>query len=133
MLFMGPTSSIFDIVTFLVMFYVMGWNNNGYVGLFQTGWFLESLLTQSAVIIILRSNKFPFHNTYPSLPVVLSLALTLLIGFMLVLTPGLEIFTPLSTPESAKVIGYIIAIVCGYIVTAQLAKVLYIKIFRSWL
>jgi Mg2+-importing ATPase len=94
---------------------------------------LESLLTQSAVIIILRSNKFPFHNTYPSLPVVLSLVLTLLIGFMLVLTPGLRIFAPLSTPESAKVIGYIVAIVCGYIVTAQLAKVIYIKIFRSWL
>jgi magnesium-transporting ATPase (P-type) len=90
------------------------------------------LLTQTAVIIILRSNKFPFHNTSPSLPVVLSLTAILLIGLILVLTPGLEpIFSPLSLGSTSMIIPYILIIVAGYIGMAQLAKVGYIKLFRS--
>jgi hypothetical protein len=45
----------------------------------------------------------------------------------------LKIFSPLSEPNDAIMIGYIMAIVGGYIVTAQLAKVVYIKLFHSWL
>jgi Mg2+-importing ATPase len=89
-------------------------------------------LTQTAVIIILRSNKFPFRNTAPSLPVVLSLTAILLIGLILVLTPGLyPIFSPLSLDHHAVVIGYIVLILVGYIVMAQLSKTAYIKLFHS--
>jgi hypothetical protein len=52
----------------------------------------------------------------------------------MVLTPGLQpIFSPLSIDNHAMIIGYILLIVAGYIVMAQLAKVGYIKLFHSWL
>jgi hypothetical protein len=64
--------------------------------------------------------------------VVLSLTAILLVGLMLVLTPGLQpIFSPLSVGENAMVIGYIFAIVAGYIIMAQLSKMAYVKLFHS--
>jgi Mg2+-importing ATPase len=89
------------------------------------------LLTQTAVIIVLRSNKFPFHNTAPSLPVVLSLIAILLIGFILVIAPGLNpVFSSLTNAYS-PIIAWIILVVFSYIIVAQLSKVAYIKLFHS--
>lgn len=143
MLVMGPISSIFDIATFLIMFFALKWNNNSCENLFQTGWFLESLLTQTIVIIVLRSNKFPFHKTSPSLFVVLSLTLLFLVGIILTLVPGLEpIFTSLVDPTKAdptnnfvhpEIIGYIFLLGIGYVGLAQCTKVAYVKIFKDWL
>ena len=58
MIFIGPISSIFDYATFFTMLYVFdSWNNPP---LFQTGWFVESLLTQTLIIHIIRTVKIPF-------------------------------------------------------------------------
>ncbi len=58
MVFIGPISSIFDYATFGMMLYIFGaWNNPP---LFQTGWFVESLLTQTLIIHIIRTAKIPF-------------------------------------------------------------------------
>jgi hypothetical protein len=63
---------------------------------------------------------------------VLSLTAILLVGLILVLTPGLQpIFSPLSASDNVIVIAYILAIVAGYTIMAQLSKMTYIKIFRS--
>jgi uncharacterized integral membrane protein len=84
------------------------------------------------VVIVLRSNKFPFIKTSPSLPVILSLLLTLIVGFLLSLTPGLNpIFSSLT--QQPIIIGYIFAMAAGYIVLAQFSKMCYIKLFNSWL
>ena len=57
-LFIGPISSIFDYLTFFMMLYVFNcWHNPS---LFQTGWFVESLFTQTLIIHIIRTNKIPF-------------------------------------------------------------------------
>src|SRR5207249_3612238 len=58
MLMIGPISSIFDYVTYFMMVYVYSaWDNPA---LFQTGWFVESLLTQTLIIHIIRTAKVPF-------------------------------------------------------------------------
>jgi P-type Mg2+ transporter len=72
-LFIGPCSSIFDYTTYLMMLYVFGcWNTSTPVhaahsaSLFQTGWFVESLLTQTLIIHIIRTNKIPFLQSRAS-------------------------------------------------------------------
>ena len=66
MIFIGPISSIFDYVTFFVMLYVFNaWANPS---LFQTGWFVESLLTQTLIIHIIRTRKFPSYRAGQARP-----------------------------------------------------------------
>jgi Mg2+-importing ATPase len=59
-LFIGPISSIFDYTTFFVMLYVFGCWDPARASLFQTGWFVESLITQTLIVHVIRTNKIPF-------------------------------------------------------------------------
>jgi P-type Mg2+ transporter len=75
-LFIGPCSSIFDYTTFLLMLYLFGcWDTSTTAqaahsaSLFQTGWFVESLVTQTLIIHIIRTNKIPFLQSRASWPV----------------------------------------------------------------
>jgi len=103
-LFIGPCSSIFDYSTYLVMLYVFGcWNvatpaaAAHSASLFQTGWFVESLLTQTLIIHIIRTNKLPFIQSRSSLPVLGMGLLIMLVGVLLsVSSAGRPLgFTPL--------------------------------------
>src|ERR1700747_482041 len=68
MVFIGPISSIFDYATYGMMLYVFGaWTKPS---LFQTGWFVESLLTQTLIIHIIRTAKIPFLLSRASLPLI---------------------------------------------------------------
>jgi Mg2+-importing ATPase len=68
-LFIGPISSIFDYLTFFMMLYVFNcWNNPA---LFHTGWFVESLFTQTLIIHVIRTNKIPFIQSRASWPLIL--------------------------------------------------------------
>ena len=60
-LFIGPISSIFDYTTFFVMLWVFHCWDPSRAPLFQTGWFVESLMTQTLIIHVIRTNKIPFH------------------------------------------------------------------------
>lgn len=69
-LFIGPISSIFDYVTFFMILYLFkSWGN---AALFHTGWFIESLFTQTLIIHIIRTNKVPFIQSRASLPLIVS-------------------------------------------------------------
>ena len=89
-LFIGPCSSIFDYTTYLLMLYLFGcWNISTpaaaahSASLFQTGWFVESLLTQTLIIHIIRTNKIPFLQSRASWPVVNMGLLIIAIGVAL--------------------------------------------------
>ncbi len=88
-LFIGPISSIFDYTTFFVMLYVFGCPNaaKGSHSLFQTGWFVESLLTQTLIIHIIRTNRIPFLQSRASWPLTVTTAVIMGIGMVLPLTP----------------------------------------------
>jgi Mg2+-importing ATPase len=63
-LFIGPISSIFDYLTFFMMLYIFNcWDNPA---LFHTGWFVESLFTQTLIIHVIRTNKIPFFQSRAS-------------------------------------------------------------------
>ena len=65
-LFIGPISSIFDYTTFFVMLYVFGCWDPARASLFQTGWFVESLITQTLVVHVIRTNRIPFIQSRAS-------------------------------------------------------------------
>jgi Mg2+-importing ATPase len=84
-LFIGPCSSIFDYTTYLMMLYLFGcWNNES---LFQTGWFVESLLTQTLIIHIIRTHRLPFLQSRASWPLILTTMTIMAVGIWLPYSP----------------------------------------------
>ena len=134
MLCIGPVSSVFDIATFLLMWFVFGCNtaaNPALVGLFNAGWFVESLISQTLIIHLIRTPKLPFVQSRAAAPVV---ALTTAIMAVGILIP----FTPLGaaagfTALPANYFGWLLLIVLGYMLLMQIVKTLFIRIRRDWL
>jgi len=84
-LFIGPCSSVFDYTTYFVMLYVFGaWNNPA---LFQTGWFVESLLTQTLIIHIIRTNRVPLLQSRASWPLIATTVAVMTAGLWLPFSP----------------------------------------------
>ncbi len=94
-LFIGPISSIFDFATYGVMWFVF----KGYLNpsLFQTGWFVESLVSQTLIIYIIRTNKIPFIQSWPSKTLLIATLSIVAIGCYLPFSPlaGALKFSPL--------------------------------------
>jgi Mg2+-importing ATPase len=117
-LFIGPISSLFDYLTFFMMLYVFNcWHNPA---LFQTGWFVESLFTQTLIIHVIRTNKIPFLQSWASWPLILSSVIIVAVGAGLTVSPlaGALGFVPL--PPLYWLLLAII-LVC-YVVLTQLVK-----------
>lgn len=102
--FIGPCSSIFDYTTFFILLYFFGCSNVSTpeaaaysTSLFQTGWFVESLLTQTLIIHIIRTNKIPFLQSWASWPLAVTSMVVVGVGIALPFTPlgRLLGFTPL--------------------------------------
>lgn len=86
-LFIGPCSSIFDYTTYFIMLYLFNCWNPANSSLFQTGWFVESLLTQTLIIHVIRTNKIPFFQSRPSWPVIVTTAIIMMVGLYLPYSP----------------------------------------------
>ena len=93
-LFIGPCSSIFDYTTYLMMLYVFGcWDVSTAqaaahsAGLFQAGWFVESLLTQTLIIHVIRTNKIPLLQSRSSWPVAMMSLCIMAIGIAIPFSP----------------------------------------------
>ncbi len=120
---LGPVSSLFDFMTFGVMWYVF----HASPELFRTGWFVESLITQTFVIYIIRTQKIPFVESWPSRALLIS---TLSIVAFGVILP----FTPLGTffkfvPLPPLFFGILAAMAVAYLFLAQYVKSLFIRKF----
>lgn len=146
MLSFGPISSLFDIVTFLFLYFVLCPRLCGgalfsaisdsamqlkYIALFQTGWFLESLWSQVLILHFLRTPKIPFRQSKPSLPVIL-ITLT-----------GIIVFTCITFTSAGAVFGltkmpvwyfvFLCIILITYMLLASLMKRLYLKRYNELL
>ncbi len=82
-LFIGPCSSVFDYTTYGVMWFVFKAADPAHASLFQTGWFVESLLTQTLVIHVIRTNRVPFLQGRASLPLTLTTLAVMAVGVWL--------------------------------------------------
>ena len=140
----GPVSSLFDIITYLLLYFVLCPAAVGapfaasdaaaqaqFAALFQTGWFVESIFTQSLVLHMLRGKRFPSARSHASLPVCLftfgGIALLVAIPY----TPVGAAFGLIPLP--AMYFAFLAAIVVGYVALTTLAKRLYVRKFGSLL
>jgi Mg2+-importing ATPase len=131
MLFVGPTSSVFDIATFALMWYVFGANSTAHQSVFQTGWFIESLLTQTMIVHMIRTAKIPFVQSRAAWPV---MALTVAIIACGLLLPVSSLAPSLGlTPLPPGYFAWLVAILVGYAALMQLVKRWYIRRFDTWL
>lgn len=131
MLYIGPISSIFDFATFAVMFYVFKANLPEHQSLFQTGWFVEGLLSQTLIIHMIRTKKIPFIQSWASAPVVASTSLVILIGMIIPFTPVAA--SLYMEPLPLSYFPWLIGILTAYCLLTQLVKNWYIKKFNDWL
>ena len=111
MIFIGPISSIFDYATYGLMLWVFAcWNFTApgtseamktyYVKLFHTGWFVESLLTQTLIVHIIRTRRIPFVQSRPSAPLVLTTLLVMGVGVWLPFSPLADYLGFVALPRS---------------------------------
>ena len=131
MIYIGPISSIFDIVTYLVMWHVFGCNSPEHQSLFQSGWFIEGLLSQTLIVHMIRTRKIPFIQSRATWPVIGMTTLVMVIGIVIPFTSfgasiGLQAL-PLSY------FPWLMGILLSYCVLTQLIKNWYIRKFTGWL
>jgi len=141
MAWIGPISSIFDCTTFLILFFIIapmitrsvyhhGMSSN-FITIFQTGWFIESMWTQTMVIYMLRSPKLPFIQSRPALSVVMT---TLAAVFFVTLLPYGPFAALLKvTPLNGMYFLFLILIMVLYMASVTFVKHLYIKKYHEWL
>lgn len=131
MLCIGPISSIFDIAMFVIMWNVFAANSEASQALFQSGWFIEGLLSQTLIVHMIRTRKIPFIQSRASWPVMVMTVLAVLTGLFLP-------FSPLAAslgfvPLPASYFPWLIGVLLAYCALTQLLKTVYIRRFGSWL
>ena len=124
-LFIGPISSIFDYVTYFVMLY--GFNAWTNPALFQTGWFVESLLTQTLIIHIIRTAKIPFLESRASTALIATTIIIVAIGIALPFT-WLGGFLGFVAPPPAYWIALSL-ILLSYVILTHFVKTWFIRRF----
>ena len=88
MLYIGPLSSIFDYLTYFTLYFVLALPAE----IFQAGWFIESILTQTLIVYVIRTNRIPFIQSWPSKQLMFTTTAILLVALFVVLTPVREYF-----------------------------------------
>jgi len=131
MVFIGPISSIFDIVTFLLMWHVFGANIVEKQSLFQSGWFVVGLLTQTLIVHMIRTQHIPFIQSRAATPVILLTASIMAFGIYLPFSPLGDHLGMVTLPLSY--FPWLAGILLSYCVLTQLVKRHYIHRFGQWL
>lgn len=120
MVFFGPTSSIFDMVTFALMWFVFGANTIAHQSLFQSGWFVEGLLSQTLIVHLIRTRKIPFLQSRAAWPLVATTAAIMAVGVLLTLGPFASYFSLQSLPWAYY--PCLLVILLAYMGLAQVVK-----------
>jgi len=131
MYWFGPVSSLFDILTFVVLWFVFKANSVATQGIFQTGWFMVGLLTQTLIVHLIRTAKIPFIESRAAKPVIWSTIIVSLVGIIMPFTPVGAWFDMVAVPMTF--IPVLLGIILLYSVAVQLMKKVYIKKFGDWI
>lgn len=122
MLFFGPLSSVFDFLTFALMLWVF----HAGAREFRSGWFVESLATQTLVIFAIRTRRVPFLRSRPSLPLTASAVTVVIVGAVLPATP---LGHPLGfTPLPPAFFAALVAMVIGYLLLIEAGKSIFYRL-----
>lgn len=125
MVFFGPISSLFDILTFATLWWVFDANSLAQQGLFQSGWFVVGLLTQTLVVHMLRTPKLPFVQSHAAAPLMAMTVCIMALGLWLPLGPLADYFKLQALPLAYY--GWLVAILLGYGALTTVMKRFYIR------
>jgi len=131
MVLMGPLSSVFDILCFVVMWWVIKANTPELAPLFQAGWFIFGTLSQILIVHMIRTGKLPFIQSRASTPLILSTISVGIIAVALAFTGIARGFDLAVLPIAYA--PWLILLLIGYCVATQLFKGVYIRKFGEWL
>ena len=131
MVYIGPISSIFDYATFAIMWFVFKANSPEHQNLFQSAWFVESLLSQTLIVHMIRTRKIPFIQSWATAPVVALTSVIMLIAIAIPFSPLAASFKMVALPVSF--FPWILVILVSYCMLTQLVKTWFIKKFNEWL
>jgi Mg2+-importing ATPase len=131
MLFIGPISSVVDYATFAVMWFVFGATDVAAQSLFQSGWFVEGLLSQTLIVHLIRTQHIPFIQSRAALPVIAMTIIIMAVGIALPLSPIAPFLRLQALPLSY--FWWLTALLVLYCLLAQVVKVWFIKRFDRWL
>ena len=143
MAWIGPISSVFDVLTYVVLYFIIvpmitGGNYQAgsgqaetFITLFQTGWFIESMWTQTMVIYMLRSPKLPFVHSRPALSVIV----TTMVAALFVTSLPYSLFASVlkTNPLNGTYFLFLFLIIALYMVSVTLVKYIYIRRYKEWL
>ncbi|MCL2094907.1 magnesium-translocating P-type ATPase [Candidatus Saccharibacteria bacterium] len=131
MLVMGPVSSIFDIGTFLILWFLLGYNSPEMAAAFWGGWFIIGCLTQILVTLVGRTGKVPFLQSRPSWPLLLTTLVVSVAAVVIAFGPLAEALQ--METVTVAFLPWIIVILVAYFVAVQMVKGVYKKAFREWI
>ncbi|QHF44317.1 magnesium-translocating P-type ATPase [Pseudomonas sp. S35] len=127
MLFFGPISSIFDITTFALMWYVFDAHTPDHQTLFQSGWFVVGLLTQTLIVHMIRTPKIPFLQSRAAMPLMVMTGVIMAVGIFLPMGPLAHYFKLQALPSLYFV--FLPVILLAYMALTQAVKGYYIRKF----
>lgn len=130
MIWLGPTSSIFDITTYALMWFVFAANSPAHAALFQSGWFIESMISQTLIVHLLRTRRLPFVQSVASAPVLLATALVCAFGLVLPFSGWGHSLGLVSLPWSY--LPWLILTLAAYCGLTQLVKKVFIRRYEVW-
>ncbi|ERO64975.1 magnesium-translocating P-type ATPase [Pseudomonas piscis] len=127
MVFFGPISSIFDITTFALMWHVFGASTPEHQTLFQSGWFVVGLLTQTLIVHMIRTPKIPFLQSRAAMPLMVMTGIIMAVGIFLPMGPLAHYFKLQALPPLYFL--YLPLILVAYMALTQAVKGFYIRRF----
>ena len=125
MIYFGPISSIFDITTFCLMWFVFKANSPEHQSLFQSGWFIEGLLSQTLIVHMIRTQKIAFIQSRASIGLLLMTSLVMGAGIFLPMSGLAHVFKLEALPM--QFFPWLLAILLCYMVLTQAMKGFFIK------
>ena len=131
-LIMGPLSSIFDILCFLVLWYIIGANTMDMERLFQAGWFVFGVISQVLIIYVIRSRYLSFSVNKPAKLLLVSTLLVIVVALLIGFTnAGIAIDFTMKLPITFMLWLFLLSVL--YIGATELTKKIYIKVFGEWI
>ncbi|HCQ9886206.1 TPA: magnesium-translocating P-type ATPase [Acinetobacter baumannii] len=125
MVVFGPISSIFDMITFGLMWFVFSANTPEHQTLFQSGWFVVGLLTQTLIVHMIRTAQIPFIQSHAATPLLIMTAVIMCIGIFLPMGPLASYLKLQALPLSYFL--YLPLILGAYMCVTQWVKKIYIR------
>jgi Mg2+-importing ATPase len=131
MIFIGPISSIFDITTYCLLWFVFGANSPEHQSLFHSGWFIEGLLSQTLIVHMIRTQKIPFIQSVAATPVMLLTLAIMAVGVYIPFSPiGANIAL---SPLPGSYFLWLAVTLLSYCFLIQIVKRWYMSRFHQWL